>query len=175
MQTAEWALIISVASAIVASLSLGWNIYRDVVFRARCKLTITIVRFFNVPSIDNEDQFVSIGVTNLGPGPLHVQSLTLMRSTFWSRFYKKERLYAMLNHDWESPASARMPKKLEVGENATYPLPFDRECFLKVAWTHVGVNDSFHRTHWVPRKQLDKCHERYINAFGAQATSYKEP
>jgi hypothetical protein len=173
MQTAEWALVISVASAIVASLSLGWNIYRDVVFRAQCKLTIGIVRFFNVPGISEEDNFVSIGVTNLGPGPLHVQSLTLKRSTFWSLFYKKERLHAMLNHDWENPASAKLPRKLEIGESATYPLPFNKECFLHVAWTHVGVNDSFHRTHWVPRKQLQKCNESYIKDFGVQATRHE--
>lgn len=170
MQTAEWAQIISVASAIVASLSLGWNVYRDVVFRARCRVSIANVRFFNVPGVHNEQVFVSIGVTNLGPGPLMLQSIALHRWPFWSWFYKAERRQAIVNHDWHSPVSSKLPIKLEVGETATYPLPFEADCFLQVDWTHVGINDSFGRTHWARRAQLAKCHAAYIKAFGKQTT-----
>jgi hypothetical protein len=43
VDTAQWALLISLMSAAIAGCSLGWNIYRDVVLKARVRVTVQVM------------------------------------------------------------------------------------------------------------------------------------
>ena len=43
MPTDQLALIVSIASAAVACLALGWNIYRDVVLKAKVVVSFSVV------------------------------------------------------------------------------------------------------------------------------------
>ena len=167
MTTEQVAIIISVISAIVASFSLGWNIYRDVVLKAKVRVTATIV-FILHETLPDKPRFVSIQVTNFGPGAVNISTI-LAKEAPLKRRLQGEAKHAVINHDWTNPMSSKLPAKIEVADKITLFLPFDEECFLKEPFTHVGVSDYFGRIHWVPRKQVRRARQEWLEEFGQAA------
>jgi len=51
MDTAQAAILISICSAIVAAFSLGWNVYRDVVLKAKVMVTFAVKNIVRVGGV----------------------------------------------------------------------------------------------------------------------------
>lgn len=169
MATENIALVISVASAAIASVSLGWNIYRDVVFRARARVSIAIVNIIagRGEAPESWPTYISIQITNLGPGPIQVRSINAQAGRWHWRFTRKKWMHAHIMSDTTNALSARIPCKLEVGDDASYLLPYTADCFLKTDFHRVGVRDSYGRVLWAPEAQLKDARARYKKAFPA--------
>ena len=157
------ALIISITSMIVALLSLSWNIYRDIVLKAKLKVRC-MVSFISSPAFEKPLERVIISATNFGPGKIRLAMLFLKDTSFWTIITRK-RKYAALIHDYTDPLSGKLPCELEVGEGRDYLFRFDKDCFLSERWTHIGVKDSFGRIHWAPKSNVKTAKQMYKDKF----------
>ncbi len=164
MDSGSIAILISIASACIAAFSLGWNIYRDVILKARLKVTFSIKNIYMKGAPPGPD-YIGISATNHGPGPVILNTIALRDSSLTKKLRKKER-FAALNHDYENPLSSKLPLKLEMGETADYFVNFDEECFAQNEFTQLGITDSFGRTHWAPKKSMSHLRKRYSKEFG---------
>ncbi|MGY4828201.1 hypothetical protein ACVNIS_06465 [Sphaerotilaceae bacterium SBD11-9] len=155
MQTDQLALVVSIASAAIACLALGWNIYRDVLLKAKVVTSFSIV-FILHDSLPDRPQYLNITATNFGPGVTTLSSIVARNAPLWRRLLRKVQ-YAIITPDYGNAMSGRLPKKLETGDKIELLLPYDAKCLLGHEFTHVGVTDFFGRTHWAPKKQMKKA------------------
>jgi hypothetical protein len=164
MTTAEIAIIISIISATIAGFSLGWNIYRDVVLKAKIKIDfgIKVIIQHGNPS---KPEFVNIAATNHGPGSVKLSMVQMKDSSLWRWLFRKEK-YAVVMHDYENPLSGQLPCKLEVGETLDLLFHYNVNCMLKNGWSHIGVSDSYGRIHWAKSKQVKKAISQWKIDFG---------
>ena len=149
----RWAPVaISVLSFILSGIALGWNVYRDVIQKAHVKVSVSVVRAQGQRAGQRE-QFIRIGVTNHGPGPLRVEMIVGKRADGWRRVaHRIQHFIILLDHT--NVLNPKLPVKMEVGDTISLFLPYSVDSFLNGAGTHVGVSDSFGRSHYAPRKQF---------------------
>ncbi len=67
--------------------------------------------------------------------------------------------------DWTNPRSAQFPHTFGVGEQAQYILPFNKDCFLKMEPTKLGIWDVFGKTHWMNRRTVKRMVDRWQREF----------
>jgi hypothetical protein len=163
MQQTDIAIAISLVSAFVAAISLGWNIYRDVILKPKVVVTLAIKNLISAGTPKSPDM-VGISAVNHGPGSIIINSITLKETSVWKRILRKEQ-HAFLVHDYTNPYSDKLPKKLDVGETLNLFGPFDKECFSKHPFTHLGLADSFGRVHWAKRKSMARIRSRWIEKY----------
>lgn len=164
MDTATIAILISVASAIIAAFSLGWNIYRDVLLKARLKVNFG-VRQVVQESVPPSAEFIVIHATNHGPGVVKLMSIVLQETSILKKLMRKEQ-YSILIHDYTNPYTGQLPSSPAVGEGIDLFAAYDPDCFLKESLTRLGINDSFGRTHWAPRKCMRRMRKKWLADFG---------
>ena len=163
MSESSIAVLVSVLSAMVAALALGWNIYRDVIMKANLHVAVDVVTVVT-PGSQRSEKFVSVSGTNFGPGDSIVQMIHARKKPWpWS----KRDNYVIL-HRKIVPYGDELPKRIGVGERVDLFLPYDDECLLAGDMTHVGLRDSFGRIHWAPRKSLRRSQTQFRKAFPQQ-------
>ena len=162
---------ISLASALIAVLALGWNILRDVILKARVKVSLIVGTFTipdhppsppKVPDHPPSPPKIMVSLVNFGPGNIRLNGPPFLRR---KKILRKTK-YAAAMYDWLDPLSARFPLELEVGDEKHVLFRFDKDCFLKEEYTRIGVIDSFGRRHWAPKKHIEKAKEEYKKKFG---------
>lgn len=173
MSTAEIALCISIFSAVIASLSLGWNIYKELALRARVRVTLAVGKFVAEGMPPSEDH-AFLEATNFGPGKIKLEMIWLQKSSLWLRLRKKTE-HAALIYDYKNPRSAKLPTTLEVGERTMYPFPLDQDCFLANGFTHIGLRDSFGRMHWAPQKSVKEARGKWSMSHAEAHVGRKNP
>ena len=164
------AILISVAALLISAFALGWNVYRDVILKPRLKVTMQIS---NILHGDKKlGPYIDIAATNLGPGFITCDSVLIARKSkliFLGRWIlkllKKNSKYGFVMHDYNNLYSAHLPKKLEVGERMTLLFPEEKNAFLAVDPTHVGIRDSFGRLHWSTRGSLKITKNDFFKDF----------
>ena len=145
VDNANFALVISIISVALSMLSLGWNIYRDVVLKARVAVSFALKNIIQA-NAGPSPTYIGIRATNHGPGSVNLSSISLVQTSFWKTLFRKKK-YAVLHHDHRNPFSGQLPCKLEVGETVDFFVDYDSDCFLKNDFTKLGIGDSFRRTH----------------------------
>lgn len=163
MDTSELAILTSIFSIIFAAISLGWNIYRDVVLKPKVVVDFSVKRIISI-GVGPSPDYICISATNHGPGPVNLMTILLRGSSLWKRITKTQN-FAVLLHDYKNPHSDKMPRKLEVGESLNWFVDYDKDCFLKDEFTRLGISDSFGRTNWAPRKRMSKLRNNWSNKF----------
>ena len=158
-------IVLSFVVILIATLALGWNIYRDVYSKARVKVWASRSMILMVGR-QPLGPFLSIDVTNMGPGIVVIEMIVFRNERPW--FKPFDRSGGVIAHDWENPLSSKLPRKLEVGERLDLLLGWsdaDENYVLKHPVAALGVRDSFGRRHWVPRKQLGDLKEKFAEEF----------
>ena len=89
MDKATVAVIVSAISAGIAMLSLGWNIFRDMILKPRLKVEFGVMHAFSPYSNETVD-FISVSGTNFGPGSTIVQKIFIKKTSFWRKLLKKQ-------------------------------------------------------------------------------------
>ncbi len=147
MDKATIAIIVSGMSAGVAFLSLGWNIYRDVILKPRLKVNFEVRTLFT-PSTNSSSKFISISAANLGTRSTTIQRIRAK----WAA-----ELIIVIN------LSLEIPKRLEASEKIEFQLPYNTGyCeFLLGDCRGVGLEDAFDKIHWVKRKDFEKVREKW--------------
>jgi len=160
MSTAAIALLVSGLSLLLSAFALGWNIYRDVLLKARVKVSfhyIAVVREGETP-IDGWD-LLRLSVVNHGPGPVQVGMVHGRVAPLWRRLLRRVQHFVVLL-DRSIPMNQRpMPERIEVGERRDYFLRPEKLMSAEAGArmlraTHIGIADSFDRVHYAPMKQL---------------------
>ena len=152
------AIVISIFALVTSFLALGWNIYRDVILKPRLKVRL-MLSFIAHGEYESPTK-ISITATNFGPNKIICSSISGKNATLWRRVSRKI-AYAFIVHDYKDPYSSKLPCELSVGEKCNLFLSFDKKCFLSEPLTHIGITDSFGRTHWAPKKDVVKLRKEY--------------
>jgi hypothetical protein len=161
--TDQLALIVSIVSAVIASLALGWNVYRDIVLKPKVVISFSIVLIVH-EMLPHRPQYMNIKATNFGPGIVTLNSIVSKNAPLWRRIFRKVR-YAFITPDYANPLSGRLPAKLETGDKVELLLPYDAECLLSKTFTHVGLTDFYGRSHWASRGDLKKAYKEWRKDF----------
>lgn len=156
------ALIISSFSFVVAGGALGWNIYK-VFIKPRLKVRLGLYHIVS-PGFVEEIPRLSISASNFGPGIIRLNGVLLKEDTLWKRIRKKTK-NAFVIHSYLDPLGAKLPCKMEVGESKNIFLKFYKDCFLKEEFTHIGVRDTYDRTHWASRKDYKRTKKSFEDWF----------
>ena len=163
MATDQLALIVSIVSAAIASLALGWNVYRDVVLKPKVVVSFSVV-FILHDTLPDRPQYLNITATNFGPGVVTLSSIVARNAPLWRRLLKKVQ-YAIITPDYANVLSGRLPVKLETGDKVELLLPYDANCLLGHKFTHVGLTDFYGRRHWAPRREMRKARVEWSKDF----------
>jgi hypothetical protein len=153
------AVLISVLSLVVAAVALGWNIYRDVVLKGHLRVGIAVAEAVHTIA-GSQGTFVNITGTNHGPGDLIVNLLHGKRAGL-SR--QGEQFIVIQNE--VNPLADALPKRLAVGETVSLLVPYGEDCLLKDPVKAIGLRDSFGKTHWAPRRELEAAGRQYLEDF----------
>jgi hypothetical protein len=161
------ALCVSILALIASSLSLGWNIYRDVVLKPRLRVTFGIKSLLRTDEDYRLSQMgpplLRLEATNHGPGAVVccgavARTVSFPRSLFTAS-------YGFIVPDLEHPLCFKPNHRLAVGDTMQFIFPYQKECFLANMPKRIGIRDSFGRMHWAPRKDLKSALRDYQKAF----------
>ncbi len=171
------ALSVSILALIASFLSLGWNIYRDVVLKPRLKVAFginTILREGEEHRLSQAGPpFLQLEVTNHGPGEL-VCTGAIAKTGSFIRSLFAEFPYRFILPDYEHPLCSRLRSRIAVGDKVSIIFPYNQECFLANVPKRIGISDSFGRTHWAPRRELKRAHRQYRKDFGTSRVATAE-
>jgi hypothetical protein len=162
----EPAIYISLVSILVAAVSLGWNIYRDVIVKPKIKVTITRGSIYHPPYPEGR-QRVCVSATNFGPGKTRACMLRLKQSSWWRKIFRRE-TDATLMPDYEDPLSEKLPKDLDIGDKVCLSFRLLPNLFIKGNSTHIGIADPFGRIHWCSRKNYKHAKELHLKRDAQQ-------
>ena len=152
MPNTEIAIFISALSLAMAGLSLGWNIYRDIVLKPRVRVTAIIGPIIAAGVKGAGPTYICINAVNCGPGNTTL-SLIILKKTSLFKWLARKQESGFVIPDYKNPASGKLPCELGVGERTSLLFPYDSECFLKDNMSHIGISDTFGRTHWMKTSQ----------------------
>jgi hypothetical protein len=137
-------------------MALGWNVYRDVLLKPRAKVLFAAVLVGTPgPEFARAHRWLEIRVTNHGPGPLNVTGCQMRIAPLWRRLLRRPELFVLLPDAYQG---VRPPQRIDVGETASFYFLPDlllkpgSHAYRKV--THIGVHDSFGRSHFAPKSDL---------------------
>ena len=143
-------IIISTIAVLLASFSLGWNVYRDLLLKSRLRVSFLLVDIVG-GDLPNPIPQISVSALNLGPSLIKLDMIHCQTSSLFRRLFRKVK-HGIITYQ-QTDMSWPLPCKLEVGETATFL--FDNDApFMKNDFTHIGVRDSFGRIHWAPKKYM---------------------
>ena len=171
------ALCVSILALIGSSLSLGWNIYRDVVLKPRLKVSFGIKSIFVEREKHRLSQagppFLELEATNHGPGEV-VCSAAVAKIVSFPRSLFAEFPYGFIKPDWEHPYCSRLPCRVTVGDKVLIMFSYKQECLLAEMPKRIGISDTFGRMHWAPRRELKRAIRQYQKDFSTPRVAIAE-
>jgi hypothetical protein len=161
MQTADWALVISICSAAISLAGFIWNVWSKFIYpKPKVHVSFQMMTIFRAGYSVQPDVLV-LSATNMGPAEVTLRTAIIaFPTTFqWQKFTR----FALLNplHDFPTvsdlsigPFGGGLPKKLAVGEQfSAYFIP-DHEGLAKGDYQRIGFDDTFGSLHWAPRRHI---------------------
>jgi hypothetical protein len=153
-------ICISVLALALSFFSLGWNIYRDIILKPRLRVRFSVSQFL-FPDRSVTPHFLKLSVVNLGPGHARVVAARARTRPFFLDWFNKELLSTAI-HNYKDPFCAKLPAKIAVAETIDITFPIAENCLLDTPHLRrIGVEDSFGRVHWAPRKDLERSKREY--------------
>jgi len=178
MTTADYALIVSLASAATSIFALAWNVWQKYIFvKPKLQVTFGIYSILQGPRAQQTlrpsgHRLLQIAATNLGPGPVMLYACVVKsKAGYWRRLE-----FGLLNPIHGDPASPQpmsigpfsggLPKKIEPGEMQSFYFPYNKDCCLKETLHRVGIADTYGRNTWCRRRDVKKAAATYLRDFG---------
>ncbi len=159
MQTADWALVISLFSLVVSAASFIWNVWSKFIYpKPVVRVSFKVVQIV-AADLDWTPEVLVLSATNMGPG-----EVTLSKAlTKYTGHFGRTSHYGILStlDDFPRHLDHRrgglgygFPAKLGVGEaHSAYLVPA-HHMLAKGDYQRIGFVDSFGRDHWAPRKDI---------------------
>ncbi len=175
LTTADYALIISLFSAVISLAALIWNVWSKFLFpKARIRVQ------FAVGVIDSghdigRPTYICAFATNFGPTDISVQNFVVR---FKRGLFRKGQdayvnpIQSLVRPEGVSdPFGGDLPKALKVGEQHALYFPYEPSSFAREPMHRAGVLDNFGRFHGIPRRQLRGVKKELDKAFANQPYS----
>lgn len=174
MTTADYALIVSIFSAVIALGGLAWNVWSTFIYpKARVKVTFYTCVLMNVGPAPPWPQYICMSATNFGPTDVTLQSVGIVIRRGFGRTPQHALVNPIHNiHQPElgiGPFGGGLPKKLAVGEGHNSYFPFDAQSFARGDLLRVAFFDNFSRRHRVSKRQIRKVKVDLDKAFWQEA------
>jgi hypothetical protein len=169
MTTADWAFVISILSAATSLAGFVWNVWSKFIYPkpvVRVSFSMMTAIYPGHPPQPNPIEALCLSATNMGPVETTLRSAVILFQRHWFT----EKRHGLLNvlpqfpssADYEAeydmlgggPFAGGFPKKLAVGEEFSVYLVPDHETLARGDYERIGFNDSFHRLHWAPRRDI---------------------
>jgi hypothetical protein len=166
--TADYALIVSIASAAVSIASFVWNVWSKFIYpKPRIAVSIGFMSVIDQhgSASDLAENVISLSATNYGPGEATLYcAVAEQRRTKICKPGKQGMLNTLENWPIDKeytlgPFSGGLPKKVGVGEQFTVHLTPYHEHLAEDPIVRVGFHDTFGRKHWAPRKQVARVRD----------------
>ena len=133
MTTAPWALLISLASLLIASASLIWNVWQKLIF-PKPRVGVSFMVMFIVGS-EPPRRLLTLNFTNFGPGDVVIDCAVARPKTPW---HKRRTSFGMLNpianlaqpDNPTGPYAGGLPKKMAIGEEHMLYFPYQANLFM---------------------------------------------
>jgi hypothetical protein len=165
MDTADWALVVSLLSFAVSLSGFVWNVWSKFIY-PKPNVQVSFGIFEAWGDEGKTDTALRLSAVNHGPIEVTLKgnAIRIENGLFKYR-------HALLNplDRWPAPApttsgpfSGGLPKKLALGEEFALYFVYPHETFIKEKVLDVGFYDSFSRNHWAPRKNVRKVRESLI-------------
>jgi hypothetical protein len=149
---------------VIPSVTLGWTIYRDAIRKPKSRVDIGIKKIVQAGR-PSDGPYVLVEALNVGPIPNRI-GLTFLRKNWIKRsLLDRKHGSAMLYPDYHHKAATPASTRLEVGDQANFVFPYDKDSFLKDDFLRVGVADGFGRIHWSSRRDFRNARKRYQKDF----------
>ena len=158
--------ITSILAIAVSSLTLGWTIYRDAIRKPKFKIDIGVKKIIQAGR-EPEGPFITVEALNMGPIPNRIGLTFARKNWLRRRVFDRERGSAMVYPDYHHWLATPASTRLEVGDQANFFFPYDKDCFLKESYSQIGVSDGFGRIHWASRSDVRKARKKYEDDFAA--------
>jgi hypothetical protein len=173
------ALCVSGLALIASLVSLGWNIYRDILLKPRLKVTFGISTALaqreNYRLVQVGAPMLRLEATNHGPGEVVCNgAVCKLKSLAFLRRLLGQHPYGFINPDFKHPHCFRLPSRIAVGDRIAIIFPYNRECFLSKNPKRIGVTDSFGRIHWTQRRELKNALKQYQETFRTPAATQSD-
>lgn len=168
MSLALLALLISGLSVAIAALSLGWNIYRDVIAKPGVNIRMGVRQIVEDGHSGN-GYVVWVRCVNLGPGKVTLEVLVVGNGLL-RRWGNRKGQFGIVRFVASAiPGGLTLPLTLDAGEYADLCLPFNRESFIGSAYTMLGIKDFHGRIHWAPSKEFQDAKQQWKNLIPYEA------
>jgi hypothetical protein len=178
MNTADWALVISICSAFVALLSFVWNVWSKFIYpKPTLVVGFTLQNILDANGLSGP--FLNLSITNHGPVACTV---THSFVEIYNGLFRRARI-GLINpmsnfpHDFEAthgPFSGGLPKKIEVGGQFSLHYWYG-ESWLDQKILCVGVVDSFNRKHRCRRSDVRRVQKEYLKDKAAGKLAKAKP
>jgi hypothetical protein len=140
------AVWISMASAAIASISLGWNIYRDIVLKPRIRIQISN----SMVNADTNKHRLALTIINIGPSNITIESIIARKRCF---IHRNQSIGWLRDY----PQSGKpFPATLAVCERNVTLFSKDQLDKIRNKYNQLGVYDAFGRYHWCSVRKLKK-------------------
>ena len=153
-------LAISAFAFLVSGFSLGWNIYRDVILRARVRVSFELSQFLYASGPKDKHR-LWLSAMNIGPGEVIIEMAVVRTQSALLAWFKKEESAKLMIHEHECEIDSKLPAKMPVAKKIFLSFPVGEKCILDQNPLRIGVRDSFGRNHWASVKDLKKAHRKY--------------
>jgi hypothetical protein len=159
MTTADWALVISICSAVVSLASFIWNVWSTFIYpKPKVRVSFAMVQILEFDS-DDMPSVLHLRAINMGPGEV---SLRKALTVFHEHIFQSKRFgllstldnYPLHGDTTRGYLGAGFPVKLAVGEEFSAYLTPAHEALAKGDYRRIGFTDSFGRYHWAPRRDI---------------------
>ena len=169
MITAEYALIVSIASIFIAFGSLIWNVWQKFIFvKPALQVSFGVWRIFQPGAPSHNRRLLHLSVVNMGPGPIILHACTAKPKKPW---WRRAKSYGLLNPIHGDPAALNpigigpfgggLPSKIDAGETKSFYFPYEKDGLLKESLVRVGVGDTYQRLTWCRRSDMRKVYRTY--------------
>jgi hypothetical protein len=173
LNTADYALIISLSSATISLAGFMWNVWSKFLFpKARIRLQFYVACIIGGYQAEPTPTYICAVATNFGPTDITVQNFVV---TFKRGLFRKGQA-AFINpiqslvrpEAMSGPFGGDLPKPLKVGDQHTLYFPYESMSFAREPMHRAGVMDNFGRFHGIARRQLRGVKKELDQAFADQ-------
>jgi len=177
MTTADYALLVSLTSLLVAMGALIWNVWQKFIFvKPEVHVSFGIWSVLRATTPDSMgpsgQRLLILTAANMGPGPVVLTMCIVKRNG-----QPRNSPFGLINPiDGDPRASdpvgvgpfgAGPPLKIDAGDTKSFYFPYGKDSFLTEGIARVGINDTYHRNTWCSRQDMEKVNQAYRKEFGS--------
>jgi hypothetical protein len=168
MTTADWALIISIFSLLIALAGFIWSVWSKFIYpKPRVRVSFMLMKLDrnNIPL-----RLFVLKFTNFGPGEIVIDCAVLRPKRSLFQWRVPLSIPNPIDDIWQpekatGPFAGGLPKKLATGEEYSLYFPFAAEMWLRGDFEAIGVHDSFLRSHWASKGNFRRAREQFQQHF----------